>query len=290
MTPSYSNAFREPEGDKQRQPGSKQLSSAVLSSMTVTLRETDYGWSLKLSPMRAFDALRIWPTLTSNPAASSLLYDVTLDAVRLSERPATRMPHDPAMEDKTVSELADQLGINIMDRFAGERLVLDELSLRELVGMTNTRRMRCALVEGPIEARDAEAIAEATRRGHCPLEAEFRAVAAIAVDNDRHITLDTRSREHAIRLAAENFRHYLAAIRDRPFDEFAAPQDWQIGRLLEVSGSLTVRPIETDVFSTSIDVGVSTTAVNQPGQVHDSGPADQSLIYDLPSHTWHDEP
>jgi hypothetical protein len=47
---------------------------------------------------------------------------------------------------------------------------------------------------------------------------------------------------------------------------------------------LTVRPIETQIFSTSIDVGVNTS------RERFDAPARRSLIYDRPSDSWHDEP
>jgi hypothetical protein len=289
MKPSHSNAFREPDNSKSSKRGAKQVSIPALSSMTAVLCETDYGWSLKLSPMRAFDALRIWPSITSAPDACSLLYDVELADVNVGSRRASRLPRESSGA-KTLAELADHLGIPVVEHFGSDRLVLDELALRELVGMTNTRHMKCVLVEGPVEARDAAAIADASRNGANPLLAEFRAVAAMTVDADRHITLETRTRQQAVQLVAENLRHYLAAIRDRPFDEFSSPENWQIDRLLSISGSLTIRPVETDVFSTAIDVGISTSAGNVAGKEGGSRPADRSLIYDLPSQTWHDEP
>lgn len=290
MKPSHSNAFRESDDAKAVKRGRKQISSPALSSMTAMLCETDFGWSLKLSPMRAFDALRIWSGLANSEAACSLLHDVTLAEVKVGRhRAASRLPHE-STASKTVVELAEHLGIPYIEQFGGHRIVLDDLSLRELVGMTNIRKMKCVLVDGPIEPRDADAIARAAERGQNPLAVEFRAIAAMTVDDDRHITLETRTRQQSVQLVAENFRHYLGAVSDRPFDEFGSPEPWQVERLLEVSGSLTVRPIETDVFSTSIDVGISTAAPDHPDGEPESGPADQSLVYDLPSRTWHDEP
>lgn len=289
MKPSHSNAFRELSQATSGRDEMQQVSSPALSSMTAVLCETDFGWSLKLSPMRAFDALRIWSDLTKTKDACSLLYDVVIGEVNLDPRRASRMPRESTV-GKSIADHAEQLGISYVENFGRDCLALDDLSLRELVGMTNIRSMTCVLIEGPIESRDADAIIAASRRGEHPLVAELRAAAAMTVGEDRHVTLETRTRRQAVQLVAENFRHYLGAVRDRPFDEFGSPEPWQVERLLGVSGSLTVRPIETDVFSTAIDVGISTAAPDHPGGEPDSGPADKSLIYDLPSQTWHDEP
>jgi hypothetical protein len=300
MMPSHPNAFREPDDSKSSSsslPGSAPsdgLPVAGLSSMTAALTETDFGWSLDLSPMRAFDALRIWSKLTNRSDAGTLLF-----AVELAEQPGEPSTRSRISKStgraQSISELADHLGIEVIDQFGDDQLVLDDLALRELIGMTMTRRMTCVLVEGPIEARDVRAIVRASQTGQNPLGVEFRAVAAMTVHDDRRITIETRTRDQALRLVAENFRHYVAAVQDQPVDAFGSPDLWQLERLLGISGMLTVRPIETDVFSTSIDVGVSTTASNESapdeaGLPLDCRPADRSLIYDLPSHTWHDEP
>ncbi len=81
---------------------------------------------------------------------------------------------------------------------------------------------------------------------------------------------------------AENFRHYLAAMCDRAAEEFGAPNLDQVHALVS-EGALTIRPIETQVYSTFIDVGICATA-DTP-----EGPANRSLIYDIPSRTWHRE-
>jgi hypothetical protein len=288
MKPSYSNAFRQPDSSQRRKRGAKRLSAPTLNSMTAVLCETDFGWSLKLSPMRAFDALRILSSMTTAQDVCLLLYDVKLADVAVDGRSASRLPRESA-KGQTIADLAESLGISVIEKFSGDQLVLDDLSLRELVGMTSTRHMKCVLVEGPIEQRDAEAIVRASARGENPLAAEFRAIAAMTVDHDCDIILDTRTRKQAVQLVSENFRHYLAAIRDQPFDEFGSPESWQLERLLEVSGSLVVRPIETDVYSNSIDVGISTAVAGGDDEAPEIGPADKSLIYDLPSRTWHDE-
>jgi hypothetical protein len=141
-------------------------------------------------------------------------------------------------------------------------------------------------VEGEIDARDAAAIMAAASRGGSDFDVELRAAASAGVIENRAITFEVRRREAALRLLADNFAHYLAAVLTRPVEGLGTPDPGQLERLIGVTGRLTVRPIETDVFSTLIDVGISTTAA----EGGDAGPADRSLIYDVPSHTWHDEP
>ncbi len=288
MNPSIDNAFS--NGDSNQPSGftapGKSLASS-LSPMQAKLTETDFGWMVKLSPIRAFDALRIWSPLTADGESEdgqepfSLLFDVSL-----AKRESTNRELCSPQAGGALGRLADHFGIATTGRFcyeSGDQLIMHDMAQRELIGMLHTRRMRSVLVAGPIEQRDAHAIVKAIDADISPLLVEFRAIAAIEVMRDRLATLQTREKNHALMLVAENFRHYLSAVRTRPVQEFAAPTVSQVERLMSVTGSMTIRPIETDVFSTSIDVGISSSVQQQ------NVPADLSLIYDVPSNTWHDE-
>jgi hypothetical protein len=285
MNPTIFNAFS--NGDAENRPGHRSGHSLArsLSPMQALLQETNYGWSLQLSPMRAFDALRVWSKLAADPAATdghepvAMLFDVTAG-------PHTGEHARGCQNAESLGAAADRLGITTIDRYwidGQEVLIMDELSQRELVGMMSTTNLRSVLIAGPVEQCDARAIVQAVEAGHTPMEVEIRAIASMQVVNDRAVTLETRTREHAMVLIAENFRHYLAALRNRPASEFAAPESRHMERLMDITGALMVRPIETETFSTSIDIGVNTDAQGE------NIPANQSLIYDIPSNTWHDE-
>jgi hypothetical protein len=140
------------------------------------------------------------------------------------------------------------------------------------------------LIDGPVEDSDLRAIAAAAVNGQSPLDVEIRAEAVLHVRPGRFLTLDCRREDIALSLAAELLRQHLAVLRRQPARAFTAPELWQVQRLLGVTGTLSIQPIETEVFSTAIDVGISTAPLSEPR------PADRSLIYDIFSRTWHDEP
>lgn len=293
MKPTISNAFNDgsadrpnneqtsPEAWELRQPQSNNARSprnprkslaASLAPMQVDLRETDFGWSLELSPIQAADAVR---ALTKNHAdESELRYLVSMEQSSWSN----------GGSDASIAMIAQRLSIPVLEQFDNDQLVLNKLSLMQLVSLCEPSRLLVTVIDGPIEAGDVQAIERAIEKNQSPLQAELRAVAAIEVMGDRSVVLHCREKTQALTVVAENFRHYLAALRNRPMDEFAAPDPWQIERLLSVTGLMTIRPIETQIFSTSIDVGVNT------AQERFNQPADQSLIYDIPSNSWHDEP
>ena len=177
--------------------------------------------------------------------------------------------------------VARRLGIPIIEQFGDNLLLLSHDSLRELLALTDPDGLVAVLVEGVIEARDAAAIGRALETGETALKSECRAIAAMLIVKDRAVTIETRTRDQAAGFVAHNFRHYLSALRDRPADDFASPEVPLIENLLLRTGRLSVKPIETEVYSTSIDVGISTSS---NGEVR---PADDSLIYDIISNTWH---
>ena len=58
-----------------------------------------------------------------------------------------------------------------------------------------------------------------------------------------------------------------------------APDLGVMDALLYKTGTISIRPIETESFSSFVDVGVSTGQSNEP--------ADMAVIYDIPSNSWY---
>jgi hypothetical protein len=269
MNASENNAFL--RGGNSRRFARNRSLAGLLAPMRARLDQTASGFSLTVEPMRAVDALT--PFLQLAPTE----YGLTLLCGEVSQAAALDS------DDRSVAAVARQLGVNVVEQFTDRYVLVDEQALRALASRTQLNGVTAILIDGPVEQSDIDAIDAALARDGSPLDAELRAVATMRVLEDRVVTLETRESRDASQLAAENFRHYLAALRGQPSRQFAAPEAAIVERLLEYSGEIAVRPIETEVFSTSIDVGVST----QPdGDTH---PADQSLIYDVYSNSWHGE-
>jgi hypothetical protein len=251
-------------------PANQPAMGVMLSPMQCDLREADFGFSLELSPIQAVDAVH------------ALLRSCSLESAQFlvsMEQSAWTDGNAPAK----LAVILERLGITPLETISPEQAVLDGASLASLAALTLPARLLVMAVDGPIEVRDARAINHAIENGVSPLTVEMRLVAALEVLGDRSVVLHTRQVRVALNLVAQNFRHYLAAITDRPAESFAAPELGQVAGLLEVSGALTVRPIETSVQGESIDIGVST-AVERFTK-----PANMSLIYDRPSNSWHAE-
>lgn len=227
--------------------------------------------SLMINPARLQDIVSVWTSRSSGSISANLVFD--LDPTTWSG-------------SATGGRLASVLNthrIDPIDVFDDRTIVLNDAGLQQLASRVQPTGCTVVRVEGPIEQADATFIARARRAGASPLEAELRAVAAVQSRGQRSLSLTLRRDEDAADFAAEMFRHYLAAVLNEPSSNIAGPPSWQVQRLLEVSGRLLVRPIETDVYSTSVDIGVVTPA-SRP-----AGPAMMSLVYDRPSNTWHGE-
>jgi len=117
-------------------------------------------------------------------------------------------------------------------------------------------------------------------RGRPSMEGDIRAVASLSLDERGTLAFAARSQRPALRLVAEDLALYLAAVLRRDPDDIPRPPAPLVHRLLDATGTIAIRPAETEVYPGSVDVGVATGGV-------EGGPATFGLIYDIPSASWH---
>ena len=169
-----------------------------------------------------------------------------------------------------------------------EFLVLDDVALMRalrhgLAGFTQAIRVE----PGPtdrVEAWDLQnVIAAAMTPKASPLEADLRTIAWLRFADGGAVTIASRRRAVVHELAAEATALFVACQLGAPSRDVARPEAWRIGQLLGVSGHLELHPKEALLTSTFVDVGCCCSA---PTERH---PAAVSLIYDLPSRSWHGE-
>lgn len=168
------------------------------------------------------------------------------------------------------------------EAFAPEALLVSDQAVHELITLGGVTDVVAVRIDGPVEESDATAIFDALAAGQSPLDVELRAEAVMEVRCGNRVMVTSRNEEDILRFVADSLRHYLASVRNVAAATLAAPDLGLVHALLDRSGQITVRPLETEVYSTAIDVGVSTG--DQHGGMR---PADQSLIYDIHSDTWH---
>jgi hypothetical protein len=269
MSGELDNAFT-----RSIKPASAQgeVNTAPIAPLQASWSQLLEGWRLTLNPMRAADTVAVLTTCSAARTAQTIVFGVAQTNVR--ER-GCALP---------LAAACRRLEIPVTESFGDDAVIVSDQALRQLLSELHTTAIRVVRVDGPIERRDAMAILAAIEHGVSPLDVECRAVASMIVRDDREVELEVREQAHAAALVAENFRQYLAAVMGRAIATVSAPFHWQVQRMLEVSGGLTVRPAETDIFSGFVDVGVCA-AIDDAS----AGPAELSIIYDIPSDTWHDE-
>jgi hypothetical protein len=223
--------------------------------------------------MRAVHVLPVWRLIGGRGDAATLVFGYA---------PPARPPAAHAQMLR-LSPVATTVGAAV-EALDSDHCIFDDGGLARLLPLLDRASLCAVRVDGPIEPYDALAIDRAAAAGHSPLDVEIRASAYMRVVDDECVTLHVRDKSHALALVAENMRHYLAALTGRPLSGFDAPPLWQVERVLGITGEISVRGLETALYTTWIDVGVSTRRSGEPER-----PAERSLIYDLPSDTWHDE-
>jgi hypothetical protein len=135
-------------------------------------------------------------------------------------------------------------------------------------------------VDGPIEPRDATAMIKAAAAKGVPLGVEFRATAAVRASGGG-CTAWVRTSTQAMALCGEVLRRHVATCCQIDPHQITPCEGEVIETLLAGSTCLAARPLETERFPTFLDVGLS------PRHTGESMPADRSVIYDVPSGTWH---
>jgi hypothetical protein len=179
-----------------------------------------------------------------------------------------------------VAELARRLELPAESCSDDGHLVVGGRRCENLGATRVPNDVEATLVDGPIEPGDVRAIATARAAGASALTADLRASVTVRIDRDRMVTVEARDESDALIFVAERLRRYVAALRDQPIEEVARPDLELVDRILYRTGSIQIRPIETEVYSTAIDIGIVTSTSTL-------GPADTSLIYDVYANSWH---
>ena len=134
-----------------------------------------------------------------------------------------------------------------------------------------------ACVDGPIELGDANAIIASVSSSKSPLAAECRMHSMIASVAQGGISAHVRDYDDTLALVAESFRQYASTLLNC---STSTPDLGLMATLFERGDDISVRPIESEVFSTFLDIGISSSPENA---------AEKALIYDIHSDTSHGE-
>lgn len=259
--------------DRPVAPGSASLAS-LLAPLRARINRIDDGFELVIQPMRPVDAVA--PFLAASTDDREDAPGHTTNLVLGASAVPGQLP-----AARSLGALADEADIPILERFDDDRLVLDDGAFTRLAARSGAVIAAAARIDGPIEASDARWIARGLESGVSPLATEVRTQRAIVASDQLTLSVHARRERDVMPFVAENLRHYLAAVSGIGLERVPAPDAGLLVPLFEQSGEIAVRPIETDVYSTAVDVGIATSPLESPR------PADASLIYDLHATTWH---
>ncbi len=134
-----------------------------------------------------------------------------------------------------------------------------------------------AFVDRIVELDDAKAIVHEVEHSSNPLCADFR-IQTVVMTDGASLKAYVRMYDDALTLASEAIAKYAYALLG---GITSSPDLGLVDSLLERTGLLSIRPIETEVFSTFVDVGISTRDAQET--------ADSQVIYDIYSDSWHGE-
>jgi len=266
---------RHPEGTQP--PGSRPLG---LRSLAVRLGVgSDGGVRLDIEPMHLSAAADVWRSVATGRCRNLLLRgEIALET----------LPGETARElGRLRTRSRVEFGLEIDTRGRKRRgeplpgpIVLDDDEFDWVAQSLTWVSLEAARIEGPVDPGDVVAMEAMIARGRPSMEGDMRAVASLSLDESGILSFAGRTQRPALRLVAEDLALYLAAVLRRNADEVARPPIGLVQRLLEITGTLAIRPAETDVYASSVDMGVATGGP-------DGGPADRSLVYDIPSDSWH---
>ena len=220
------------------------------------------------------------PRLNGQMAVLRLDLAADADGFRLQMQPATPRSVLESWSELTIPSVARTV---LIDRQAGPlaaATVAEPGLLDRLLPLGGDRWM-LVRVDGPVEAADLRALHVAALSGGSVFDAEIRAVVSAAMMGPRAAEFTAPDQAPLLSVIASSLRGYAASLLRTDPQLLALPDIRLIERLMLPSGRICIRPIESIMSSTAIDIGIDTAGAEG------SAPANDALIYDLYGNGWH---
>jgi hypothetical protein len=271
------------ESESPRLPGAHPRGVATLEAELLSAEPREHAFALRISPLNLFQTVGIWRSLRPG-SGRTLLLEGALDTRRHTARgeeaiawlrrsTVTRLGRE--IEPAPCSHPAGDLGLWRLPAM----LLVDDPEFEWLADSLPWNCLSAVRIEGEVEASDASAFARCIAAGRFAIEGDIRALASFELRGDGHARFAARSMRPIAAIVAEDLAFYVAAVLRCQPELVSRPALAEIGRLLSQTGRILIRPEETDVFGSSIDIGVCT--------AREERAADRSIVYDLPSDSWH---
>jgi hypothetical protein len=193
----------------------------------------------------------------------------------------------PLLQAAACLAMGSECGITVLLQAGGDAMAVQDRMLAALAHSGSMRartavRIACS-DPSSVEPEDLRAIADAVQRGQCPLLAEVRATWRLQAVGDG-VDLRAPDTATAVPLLADAIARYAAEQLEESRASIAPPDHGLVERLLAITGSVLIRPVETQVWAGFLEMGIGTDPEGR------ERPCETTLLYDRPSGTWHMEP
>ncbi len=224
---------------------------------------------LAISPFRLEDLLSIWRMGAKSSQSLNVILDCEVqDAVVDNALEVLRKLHRRTVE-LVGPDTAEGL------------LILDDDSLELYAKSFAIEELAIVRIDGPIDRGDILAMLTSASQARSPLDVELRGVAAAEFVRGGPTVLESREIDVVAAALGMDLARYVESVLRIPSGEIPRPPDSEVMRLLAKSGSVLVRPQDTELLGQNVDVGICTSRGDRRRQI------DTSLIFCRPEGTWH---
>ena len=160
-------------------------------------------------------------------------------------------------------------------------LILDDDALDLYTKSFVIKELQMVRLEGPIDRGDILAMLESSTAGQSLMDVELRGLAAVEFRKEGPTILESREVNTVAAALATDIARYVESVLRIPHGGIPCPAESQVLRLLAKSGSILVRPQDTELLGNNVDVGICTSMGDEAPQI------DTSLVFCRPDGTWH---
>lgn len=224
---------------------------------------------LAISPFRLEDLLSIWRIGAKGTETLNVVLDCEVkDAIVSDALEVLRTLHRRTVE-LVGPDTAEGL------------LILDDDALQLYAASFSIEELAIVRIDGPIDRGDIQAMLTSAAQARSPLDVELRGVAAAEFVKDGPTILESREIDVVAAALGADLARYVESVLRVPSGEIPRPPDSEVMRLLAKSGSILVRPQDTELLGQNVDVGICTSRSNRRRAI------DTSLVFCRPDGTWH---
>lgn len=224
---------------------------------------------LAISPFRLEDLMVVWRIGSRKSMTKNVIIDCEVD--------------DALVDDAlSVLRMLHRRTVDLVGKDTAEGLlVLDDDALDLYTRSFRINELQMVRIEGPMDRGDIMAMLESATAGRSPMDTDLRGISAVEFRAKGPTILESREVKMVAAALATDFARYVESVLQIPRGGIPRPPESEVLRLLAKSGSILVRPQDTELLDNSVDVGICTAFGDEMAKI------DTSLVFCRPDGTWH---